>query len=66
MKLEEAQRERRRDMEAKGEVHKAKWFTKVAEGTEGDEVWRLKGGKDGYWEERARGSWSGSEKIFNA
>lgn len=66
VKLEEAQRERRRKMEERGEVHKPRWFTKVAEGAEGDEVWRLKGGKDGYWEERARGSWGSVERIFDA
>ena len=66
VRLEEAQRERRRDLEERGEVHRARWFTKVAEGAEGDQVWRLKGGKEGYWEERARGSWGGVEKIFDA
>lgn len=66
VKLEEAQRERRRDMEAAGDVHKPRWFVKVKEGPEGDEVWKLKGGKEGYWEERAKGgSWGGVEKIFD-
>ncbi|PKS05782.1 hypothetical protein jhhlp_007611 [Lomentospora prolificans] len=66
VKLEEAQRARRRVMEDKGEAHKPKWFVKVADGVEGDEVWRFKGGKDGYWEERAKGTWGGIEKIFDA
>lgn len=66
VKLEEAQRERRRDMEAAGDVHRPRWFAKVKEGPEGDEVWRLKGGKEGYWEERGRGGgWGGVEKLFD-
>ena len=63
-KLEEAQRTRRRQLEESGEQHKPRWFVKVATGPDGDEVWRLKGGKDGYWEERARGTWTGVEDIF--
>ncbi|SPO06648.1 related to OSBP-related protein 7 [Cephalotrichum gorgonifer] len=66
VRLEEAQRARRRDVEERGDVHRPRWFTKVAEGPEGDQVWRLKGGKDGYWEERSRGTWGGVEKIFDA
>ncbi|KAK3903952.1 putative oxysterol binding protein [Staphylotrichum tortipilum] len=46
------QAEERRFMEEKGEEYKPRWF----------EVWRLKGGKDGYWEERAKGAWTGSPK----
>ncbi|KAK3378581.1 Oxysterol-binding protein-domain-containing protein [Podospora didyma] len=65
IKLEEAQRERRRVLEESGEDHKPKWFVKVATGQDGEEVWRLKGGKDGYWEERARGGWSGVADIFS-
>lgn len=30
----------------------------------GEEVWKLKGGKDGYWEERVRGKWEGVVDIF--
>ncbi|ATZ49408.1 Bcosh3 [Botrytis cinerea B05.10] len=69
-KLEEAQRKRRRSMEERGEQWKAKWFVKVEGGVEeeGEEVWGLKGGKDGYWEERERvargeGGWKG-ESVF--
>ncbi|CAK7202994.1 Oxysterol-binding protein 3 [Sporothrix eucalyptigena] len=64
-KLEEAQRTRRRQLEERGVVHKPRWFVKVATGPDGDEVWRLKGGKDGYWEERAKGTWTGVEDIFS-
>ncbi|KAK3941236.1 hypothetical protein QBC46DRAFT_311932 [Diplogelasinospora grovesii] len=64
VKLEEAQRNRRRVLEERGEEHRPRWFTKVATNTEGEEVWRMKGGKDGYWEERARGTWSGVEELF--
>ncbi|KAF2137258.1 uncharacterized protein K452DRAFT_302170 [Aplosporella prunicola CBS 121167] len=68
-KLEEAQRQRRKDMEERGEEWKPRFFEKVkgasggGEGGEGsaggDEVWRLKGGKEGYWDCRARGEWEG-------
>ncbi|KAI0893461.1 Oxysterol-binding protein-domain-containing protein [Annulohypoxylon nitens] len=63
--LEEAQRARRRDMEEKGEQHKPKWFVKVPEAPDGEELWRLKLGKEGYWEERAKGEWKGVERIFD-
>lgn len=65
VKLEEGQRARRRALEEKGVEHKPRWFTKVATVGDGEEVWRLKGGKDGYWEERAKGQWSGVENIFD-
>ncbi len=64
VKLEEAQRQRRRVLEERGEEHRPKWFVKVATGQDGDEIWRMKGGKDGYWEERSRGAWSGVEDLF--
>lgn len=73
VRLEEAQRARRRRMEEQGVEHVPRWFVRVsgsgsggAGGTEagGDEVWRLKTGKDGYWEERSRGAWTGVEDIF--
>ncbi|KIX06862.1 uncharacterized protein Z518_04838 [Rhinocladiella mackenziei CBS 650.93] len=62
--LEEAQRARRREMEAKGETWKARWFTKVELGDE--VVWKLKTGKEGYWEERARGEWTGVVPVLGA
>ena len=64
VKLEEAQRQRRRAMEERGEEHRPRWFVKAATGQDGEEVWRLKGGKDGYWEERAKGTWSGVMDLF--
>lgn len=65
VKLEEAQRTRRRQLEENGVEHKPRWFVKAATGGDGEEVWKLKGGKDGYWEERAKGQWSGVDDIFN-
>ncbi|KAI1389447.1 Oxysterol-binding protein-domain-containing protein [Hypoxylon trugodes] len=62
--LEEAQRARRRDMETNGEEHKPKWFVKVPEAPEGEELWRMKHGKESYWEERMKGEWKGVERIF--
>lgn len=65
VKLEEAQRTRRRQLEEKGVDHKPRWFVKAATGSDGEEVWKLKGGKESYWEERAKGQWAGVEDIFN-
>ncbi|KAJ4157389.1 Oxysterol-binding protein 3 [Fusarium falciforme] len=60
--LEEAQRGRRRDLEERGETYKPRWFVKVENAPEGEEVWKLKTGKDSYWEERAKGTWQGVEE----
>ncbi|GAP83061.1 putative oxysterol binding protein [Rosellinia necatrix] len=65
VRLEEGQRARRRDMEEQGEEHKPKWFYKVADAPDGEELWRFRGGKDSYWEERGKGEWKGVEKIFD-
>ncbi|EKD21767.1 uncharacterized protein L3040_005753 [Drepanopeziza brunnea f. sp. 'multigermtubi'] len=62
--LEESQRSRRAGMEESGVVYKPRWFTKVEDGDGGEEVWRLKGGKEGYWEERTKGQWTGVEDIL--
>ncbi|KAG8418302.1 Oxysterol-binding protein 3 [Metarhizium acridum] len=64
-RLEEAQRARRREMEDRGEVHRPRWFVKADDSPDGEEVWKIKTGKDGYWEERARGSWSGVQRLFD-
>ncbi|PWY80530.1 hypothetical protein BO70DRAFT_353101 [Aspergillus heteromorphus CBS 117.55] len=64
VQLEEGQRARRRDMEAAGESWVPRWFARVEEGSEGEVAWRLKAGKDGYWDERSRGSWSGVVSVF--
>lgn len=60
--LEEAQRARRREMEANGETWRPRWFTRVELGDE--VVWKLKTGKDGYWEERAKGEWTGVVPVL--
>jgi len=71
VKLEEAQRVRRRQLEERGEEYKPRWFVKVAGGvgedgtSTGEEVWRLKLGKDGYWEERAKAANGGGEKAWS-
>lgn len=65
VKLEEGQRTRRRQLEEKGVEHKPRWFIKAETGGDGEEVWKLKGGKDGYWEERAKGQWTGVDAIFD-
>jgi hypothetical protein len=64
-RLEERQRARRRVMEEHHEEWTPKWFVKT--GVEGDEeIWRLKSGKDGYWEERSRSEWTGVVDVFDA
>ncbi|CAI7667459.1 unnamed protein product [Penicillium manginii] len=64
VQLEEGQRARRREMEDAGEAWTPRWFTRVGDEGDGEVVWRLKGGKDGYWDERARGNWSGVVPVF--
>lgn len=63
-KLEENQRTRRKQLETTGDTHVPRWFVKVDATDDGEEVWKLKGGKDGYWEERAKGTWTGVEDIL--
>ncbi|CAG8161075.1 unnamed protein product [Penicillium olsonii] len=64
VQLEEGQRSRRRAMEESGETWAPRWFTRAGDEADGENAWRLKGGKDGYWEERARGSWSNVVPVF--
>ncbi|KAF1945314.1 oxysterol binding protein 1 [Clathrospora elynae] len=67
-RLEERQRARRRIMEEHGEEWKPRWFSKVgaveAAALGDEDVWRLKGGKEGYWECRERGEWDSITDIF--
>ncbi len=67
-RLEERQRARRRVMEDHGEEWKPRWFAKAgvveAAALGDEEIWRLKGGKDGYWECRERGDWAGVTDVF--
>ena len=64
-KLEEKQRVRRGIMEEQGREYKPRWFVKVEGGDEDEEVWKIKGGKEGYWEERSKGVWTGVENILS-
>lgn len=63
-KLEENQRERRRDMEGHNEIWRPRWFSRVEQSDEEEVIWRLKTGKDSYWEERAKRDWTGLTPIF--
>jgi hypothetical protein len=63
-KLEEKQRLRRKELEERGETYKPRWFVRVEGGDDGEEVWKLKAGKEGYWEERAKGTWTGVDDIL--
>ena len=62
-KLEESQRERRKVMEEDGVNWKPAWFSMV-EGVDGEEVWKLKGGKESYWELRAKNEWKGLQNVL--
>ena len=68
VRLEEGQRERRREYESAGKHWIPRWFEKVDDNaTAGDGtevVWHLKMGKDGYWDERSRGTWSGVTPVL--
>jgi len=64
-KLEENQRVRRGIMEEQGREYKPRWFVKVEGGDEDEEVWKIKGGKEGYWEERSKGVWTGIEDVLS-
>jgi len=67
-RLEERQRARRRVMEEHGEEWVPRWFAKVSSEEAAilgeEDVWKLKTGKDGYWEERAAGKWEGVLDVF--
>ncbi|GAB0137427.1 hypothetical protein EsDP_00005692 [Epichloe bromicola] len=65
LNLEEAQRARRRELEDRGDVHKSRWFVKAEDSPDGEEVWKIKTGKEGYWEERSRGNWTGLPELFD-
>jgi len=69
-RLEERQRQRRRIMEEHGQEWVPKWFAKVgpeeAGALGGEELWRLKSGREGYWECRERGEWEGVTEVFEA
>ena len=62
--LEEAQRNRRREMEESGIQWRPQWFEKT-QIAEGEEVWTQKRGKDGYWSRRQESRWDGITNVFD-
>ena len=60
--LEEAQRERRKEMEEREEHWQPRWFSHMEHNEES--VWTLNLDQDGYWEERSKGKWTGVVPIF--
>lgn len=66
VRLEEAQRARRKTLEESKETYKPRWFAKTEGGVEGEEVWKLKSGKESYWEERIKGQWKDVQNILVA
>lgn len=63
--MEEGQRARKREMDAKGEVWEPRWFNKGREEVTGEECWIS---KREYWTTRERvaegGRWEGIGEIF--
>ena len=63
-RLEERQRARRKVLESHGQEWRPQFFEKIpGADSDGEEVWRLKQ-KDGYWERRAKGDWTGCQEVF--
>jgi hypothetical protein len=66
-RLEESQRKRRREREARGEEFVPAWFSKAKCEITGEEYWKFNGR---YWEEREKagtgdpGAWNGLERIY--
>lgn len=75
-KLEERQRARRKVLEGHGVEHSARFFEKVGGSAEevedagahdgAEQIWRLKAGREGYWECRERRDWGDVSRIFDA
>lgn len=61
--LEEAQRNRRKEMEEAGENWKPRWFTRIGVMAE-EEVWRINDDEHGYWSEREKGKWEDARRVF--
>lgn len=67
-RLEEGQRSRRREREAKGEEFVPAWFTKARCEITGEEYWKFNGK---YWEQREKAgrgdesAWAGLEPIYS-
>lgn len=66
-RVEEKQRKKRREREAKGEEFVPRWFSKARDATTGESYWKFNGE---YWIEREKvgsgqaSGWSGVEDIF--
>lgn len=67
-RLEERQRARRKVLEEHGATYKARFFEKVEvkdpDTNIVEEIWELKTGKEGYWEQREAGSWNDVPNVF--
>ncbi|CCX15440.1 Similar to Oxysterol-binding protein homolog C23H4.01c; acc. no. O13944 [Pyronema omphalodes CBS 100304] len=64
LKLEEKQRDRRREMEEEGKVWEPVWFRKVREYAD-EEVWRIVGDEEeGYWKKRQEKDWNNTTGVF--
>lgn len=66
LRLEEAQRSRRKEMEDREMQWAPRWFKKVREYAD-EEVWRIVEGKDEeYWECREKGKWEACPRVFES
>ncbi|KAI5805800.1 Oxysterol-binding protein-domain-containing protein [Geopyxis carbonaria] len=63
LRLEEAQRQRRKEQDEAGQQWVPKWFTKHSVYAD-EEVWKIKDGAEGYWKARASKDWSAVQPVF--
>lgn len=66
-RLEEKQRAKRREREARGDEYEPKWFKKSLHETTGEPFWDALRSNDGtidYWDQRQDKNWERSEDIF--
>ena len=63
-RLEEGQRARRKELEERNELHKAKWFVRVDGGDEGEEVVEVEGGEGGLLGNTREREVGGGLRIF--
>ena len=61
-RLEEGQRQRRKEMEDSGSAWQPTWFTKV-DGAK--DAWIMKSGPDNYWERREKRDWQGVVNVLD-
>lgn len=61
LRLEEKQRDRRKELKAKNEVHKTAWFNESKDDITGETIYMFKGG---YWEAREKNGFKECLDLF--